>query len=432
MPRRGKPTVVDNGIYRYDNRFRVIAKIRGQAPRETSFPLGTELRTMQRWQTDTKSELFKDAPSSETDPDAETLRAAVPRFVATLPEHSQKRKDYIILLERWLETPLADRRRTEIRQADILTQLAAWESAGVAISTRNHRLRAIRMLYDVLDADDEDAKNPAGKIKKTPEVTNDERGVPYALIERILAALPERRYERTLTAAAAKAIHAAMQAPERNASALARQYGVSETMVRKIGRREGFDDWESASQMRARLRVMAYTGLPPAQMMRLRTSDVDLVAKTVRVLPRRKGKGVKTRVLPLLEEAVDAFKDFIAANAWGTFWASSMQRSFDRAKVKVMKELRAELPAAEAEPICAALEIMRPYDLRHSFGTAAMARSSDLKGVKELMLHGDIRTTERYVGAAVTAVAERTRDALQASFPTRRMAPTDGPGEKSQ
>jgi integrase len=425
MARTGTGKRIAEGIYRFPTFLRVTAKAAGRQ-KEKRFPLGTEPREMQRWQLKAKTDLLS-GPGSKVQgsrprrpSSTDTLAASVPHFLATVPK-GDKHDNYRMLLTWWAEGPLGELPRDQITRADILTQLARAESAGAAVSTRNHRLRAIRMLYAVLDADDEDARNPAASIKKTREPEPEARAVPYWLIEAILDALPEHRFSRKLTPSAAAALAKATQEPGASWSALARSYGVSEAMVRKVAKqpKRTRAARETAAKTRARYAVMAYTGLPPAQIMRLTPDDVDLEAKSVLVKPRRKGKGVKARTLPLLEEAVEAFRAFAEANAWGTWSTPSAQRSWNIAKAKVVKQLRAGTPKLEPQARATAirlLEGMRPYDLRHSFGTQALRASKDLKAVKELLMHGDIRTTERYVGGAVDDVAAGAIAALQASL----------------
>jgi site-specific recombinase XerC len=47
------------------------------------------------------------------------------------------------------------------------------------------------------------------------------------------------------------------------------------------------------------------------------------------------------------------------------------------------------------------------YDLRHAFGTYAYWKTGDIRAVAELMLHSDIRMTQRYTEAGVSATVKR-------------------------
>jgi integrase/recombinase XerC len=128
---------------------------------------------------------------------------------------------------------------------------------------------------------------------------------------------------------------------------------------------------------------MAWTGLPHASLMQLTAASVDFTAKTVYVPRRRKGKGTKARVVPLLPQAVQAFRLMAKWDAWGTFSRDSLRRALRRACER-----------AGVDPI-------RPYDLRHSFASAAYAASGDIHAVQALLDHSDVKLTARYALAAV-------------------------------
>jgi site-specific recombinase XerD len=131
-------------------------------------------------------------------------------------------------LQHWIDSPLGTHPRASITRTQILAQLATWETAGVAASSINHRLLELRALYRELDAEDAAAYNPTLDIRKRREPEPAPRAVPYDLIEAIIAYMPDRG--RQLTAGASR---------------------------------------PTASQSKARARVMAWTGLPPAQVMKI-------------------------------------------------------------------------------------------------------------------------------------------------------------------
>ena len=56
---------------------------------------------------------------------------------------------------------------------------------------------------------------------------------------------------------------------------------------------------------------------------------------------------------------------------------------------------------------------VRPYDLRHSFGSAVYAASGDQYAVQQLLGHAQSRTTERYTLAAVSG---RLKAVVAAAF----------------
>jgi hypothetical protein len=77
---------------------------------------------------------------------------------------------------------------------------------------------------------------------------------------------------------------------------------------------------------------MAWTSLPPAQIKKIQPEYIRWAEKELDVMPRRKGKGVKARRLPLLDEAVAALRDMVTADACGSYsnaapWAAWQRQS---------------------------------------------------------------------------------------------------------
>lgn len=154
-----------------------------------------------------------------------------------------------------------------------------------------------------------------------------------------------------------------------------------------------------------RVRVLAYTGIPPGVLQQIQPADLHLTDGTVRVVPRHKGAGVEARTLPLMAEALDAFKAFHAAHAYGRFSISALNRSFKRGCV-----------AAGLDPTH-----LRLYDLRHSFLTALYLVTRDLATVGRLGLHAEgSKVTARYAKGADYAVDAAATAALNHFLATSR------------
>jgi integrase len=152
------------------------------------------------------------------------------------------------------------------------------------------------------------------------------------------------------------------------------------------------------SLTKARLRVIAYTGLAHGQLAALKKDDVDLEAATVAVTSRRKGRKLVRaqdkplpQLLPLVPQAIEAFRAFDRLGCWGMFSNSSMWKAFQRA--------------------CKTLGItgLRPYDFRHSWGSMIYAETRDLRTTGALLNHRSERTTRRYT---IAAVAPHIADAV--------------------
>jgi integrase/recombinase XerC len=244
-----------------------------------------------------------------------------------------------------------------------------WEAVATPLSgsTVNHRLRALSNLYRVLDGPLK--PNPVRAVPEAVESPALPRMILPEKIAALLAALPDRGK------------------PRRHA----RRPAVSATKIR--------------------LRIMAWTGLAPAQLVALRRLDVNLEAGTVQTAQRRKGTGAEPVLLPLLPQTVDAFRDYDAAQLWQQgFSTSSVSKSFKIAAKKV------GLPPS-----------VRVYDLRHSFGSRVFLSSGNLAAVGELLQHQDPRTTRRYLLAAVNPVLTAAIAPLRPQPETPAAGPQAGP-----
>lgn len=145
------------------------------------------------------------------------------------------------------------------------------------------------------------------------------------------------------------------------------------------------------SKTRVRLRVLLWTGWPHMQIAKIQPEHLALARSLAYVTPRRKGKGRRGVWLPLLPGAVIALHDFHLWDCYGPFSRSSMRQAFGRAIAK----LNARRKRFHHPPLS-----LRPYDLRHSFGTMLAERLQDDRAIQELMLHSKAEQTRRYTEAA--------------------------------
>lgn len=348
MPRdRGPRICVASGIYKDAHGYEASVKVGSGAAARTRakrFPRDTGLRTMRQWQDAVRVALRLAAPPVRSG----TLRADVPRYlklVAGMPSLDARRAE----LEAWAAV-FGNTRTTDLTTAALQAQLEVWRAAGRAASTLNHRRNSLAQLYAALYPT---APNPARGLRWSRPPDPAPRAVPPAIVAALLDAMP-------------------------------------------------------TSATKARLWVMAETGLPPVRVMRLTPADVDVEARTLRLAGRRKGRGTKGRLLPLSASGADAFRAFVAADAWGSFSSSGMSVSFRRAVAKV-NEARA---GAQLPP----LPPLRPYDLRHSFGTRVYLATGDPRVAAEL-LDCSAQTALRYTLGAVPVTLQRAIAVLDGGQP---------------
>ena len=276
-----------------------------------------------------------------------------------MPTHADRARD----LSAWT-TGFGHRTRYSLQPREIQAQLHTWRQTLTA-STVNHRRTALAQLYAVLDRDT--GYNPVRAIPKFREPDPVARGLPYDVLR-----------------------------------------GILEPMNDSISK--------------ARLLIMAWTGLPPSTLMRLRPTDVDEVKAEILVPGRRKGHGTKPRRKALLPEAVDAFRLLRRLGGWGSFSQASLRKALRRA-IGVYQR-RCEAAGTVPHP---AVAHMTPYDLRHSFGTEHYRSGKDIRATQAALDHSSITLTLRYTLAAVD---ERERQTLR-QFKASRIAKQRRTGTRS-
>jgi integrase len=266
----------------------------------------------------------------------------------------------------------AGRTRASITPVEIRTQLETWRQT-LSASSCNKRRTALMSFFTRLNG--KGGYNPVRDVEKYPEESEPRAQTPYT-IYRVLALMPP-------------------------------------------------------SKTRCRLRVILTTGWPHAQVKRLAPSHLDLDRRRAYVTPRRKGKGRKGTWLPLLPSAVAALRDFVRWDAFTPLdskgeplpWShSAMHKSWTLALGKLN-----ERRAARKQP---PLHI-RPYDLRHTFGTWLAHRITDERALQELMMHSRVEQTRHYTDEATLGRVERALEALEKAKATLPVAPEVAPRRKT-
>jgi integrase len=233
-----------------------------------------------------------------------------------------------------------NRARYTIKSDEISAVLSRWLNAGLEPSTVRNRRTAILHMWNTLDG--KNGQNPVREALMPQLPDPEARAISYEQIEAILAAMPEQGQ------------------------------GV---------KGKARDD---ASKTKARLAVIAFTGLPHALVKKLTPASVNWQTGIIAVPRRQKGKGVKIRELPTTDRGLQALERFAELECWGKFSNSSMIKSFRRA-----------CKAANVVPA------PRVYDLRHSFATEMYRQTGDPKATAAMLMHSEkSRMMDRYtIGA---------------------------------
>ncbi len=142
---------------------------------------------------------------------------------------------------------------------------------------------------------------------------------------------------------------------------------------------------------------------------RLTARDLDLQAGTLVRPERRKGGGSKRELLPLTDQGIRALQSMLDHKGLTEpFSRYVMYGEFKRACKRVEKVQGISLAG------------VRPYDLRHSYGTELYRLTGDERAVQKLLGHVKIETTHRYT---LGGVDERLKSAVRAFNGSKSPAP---------
>ncbi|MGV3619189.1 MAG: tyrosine recombinase XerC [Archangium sp.] len=149
----------------------------------------------------------------------------------------------------------------------------------------------------------------------------------------------------------------------------------------------------------AMLEVLYAGGLRVSELCGLDLKDLDVKAKTVRVL----GKGNKERICPIHDGAIEALREWMDRRAEVLAQPSKKQdpnalflnfrggrlttRSVQRHLNEYVKKLALQRKVT-------------PHALRHSFATHLLAGGADIRSIQELMGHASLSTTQRYTAVS--------------------------------
>jgi integrase len=318
MPRKGSRQTIERGVYRDSSGYEVRVVVGGHLYSDR-MPKDSSLDELRRRLAQLKATGLTETPKAERG----TLFADAKRYLKLI-QHLESWKDREAHLSAWCAR-LGHVYRHRIARADVLAARVTWLKQPLAPKTINHRVATLRHLYRTLD----------GKSAPTPcdDITPLE--VPKTPIVRIT-----------------------------NAVIIAVDQKLQEMEARRTG-----PPWNAKT--RARFRVFVSTGKRPIEIMRAKPGDVNLEA---RVWVPRDAKGGFCPGVYLNDDMLEAWKLFIAADAWGRYSTGQFANTIRSAGWP---------------------EGVRPYQARHSTWITASELGIDLQDIATGAGHKDPRMTRK-------------------------------------
>jgi len=132
------------------------------------------------------------------------------------------------------------------------------------------------------------------------------------------------------------------------------------------------------------------TGVRCSELVNICVADIDMDAKTIRIL----GKGKKERIVLFGAKAREKILEYYAVERpeiqnqdEPLFMNYRYEKLTSRSVQRIVKMFRSFLPIERP---------LTPHKLRHSFATHLLNQGADLRAVQELLGHKTLATTEKY------------------------------------
>lgn len=147
---------------------------------------------------------------------------------------------------------------------------------------------------------------------------------------------------------------------------------------------------------RAMLETLYATGLRVTELVNLKVSEVSLQEGVVRVV----GKGSKTRLVPLGEEALDWITRYLEQSRPAILDGQMSDSLFVTQRGGAMTRQSFWYLIKRYARLAGISKLMSPHVLRHAFATHLLNHGADLRVVQMLLGHADISTTQIYTHVA--------------------------------
>jgi len=171
-------------------------------------------------------------------------------------------------------------------------------------------------------------------------------------------------------------------------------------MDRVLGEVE-FDDSYEGRRDKFMIELFYATGIRKAELIGLALKDVDLTAKTIKVL----GKRNKERIIPLTAALVESVKGYLEERK-GLSVESEIDSLFLTKKGgKIYDSLVYRVINLYFSRASSKLK-KSPHVLRHTFATHLLNEGADLNAVKELLGHTSLAATQIYVHNSMAKLKE--------------------------
>ncbi|MFA7446084.1 MAG: tyrosine-type recombinase/integrase [Flavobacteriaceae bacterium] len=178
------------------------------------------------------------------------------------------------------------------------------------------------------------------------------------------------------------------------------QVPFSEKEMNKI-KTEPFPDDFSGVRDRLMVELLYTTGIRRAELIGLKTENIDLSAQTIKVL----GKRNKERILPLLDSVIELIKDYTNKRKELEVITDVNYLFLTKKGTKIYESLVYGVINRYLSSVSDKVKTS-PHVLRHSFATHLLNNGADLNSVKELLGHSSLASTQIYLNSSLSELKQ--------------------------
>lgn len=166
----------------------------------------------------------------------------------------------------------------------------------------------------------------------------------------------------------------------------------AEVDMEKLFSQVEFDNGFKGTRDKLVLEMLYSTGMRRAELINLKTSDVNFYNRELKVL----GKRNKERIIPFIDKLAISIKAYLSEKQEQTGKSMDNELIFVNDKGKKMGEKFVYNLANKYLSLVTTLEKRSPHVMRHTFATHMLNNGADLNAIKEILGHANLSATQIY------------------------------------
>ena len=174
------------------------------------------------------------------------------------------------------------------------------------------------------------------------------------------------------------------------------QLPFSESEINEVLNSVNFQDNFEGCRDRLILEILYSTGIRRQELINLKSKNIDINNKTIKVLGKRK----KERYIPLIKSSIILIKQYLDFREKLNFKVSNEyffvtfkgKKIYDNLVYRITKKYFSKYSTKQKKS---------PHILRHSFATHLLNNGADLNSVKDLLGHTSLAATQVYTNRSI-------------------------------